>query len=123
LRRAATFLRKIGIEIGFGREGRARTRTIYVATTPSLVIPDNAGARSSAPSAPSAFALKPNPANSFAVPGLRTVADHADGPTGGNLSTVRANPLKTNGETHADDADANRSLQSAPENVGWRARL
>ena len=28
LRRAATFLRKIGIEIGFGREGRARTRTI-----------------------------------------------------------------------------------------------
>jgi len=28
LRRAATFLRKIGTEIGFGREGRARTRII-----------------------------------------------------------------------------------------------
>ena len=33
LRRAATFLRKIGIEIGFEREGRARTRTIRITTT------------------------------------------------------------------------------------------
>src|ERR1700756_3911287 len=33
LRRAATFLRKIGIEISFGREGRARTRTITITTT------------------------------------------------------------------------------------------
>ena len=33
LRRAATFLRKIGIEIGFEREGRARTRTINITTT------------------------------------------------------------------------------------------
>ena len=32
LRRAATFLRKIGIEIGFEREGRARTRTIRITT-------------------------------------------------------------------------------------------
>jgi hypothetical protein len=30
LRRAPTFLRKIGIETGFDREGRARTRVIYV---------------------------------------------------------------------------------------------
>lgn len=29
LRRAVTFLRKIGIEVGFGREGRARTRVIH----------------------------------------------------------------------------------------------
>ena len=35
LRRAATFLRKIGIEIGFEREGRARTRTIHITTDPS----------------------------------------------------------------------------------------
>ena len=33
LRRAATFLRKIGIEIGFEREGRARTRIIRITTT------------------------------------------------------------------------------------------
>ena len=36
LRRAATFLRKIGIEIGFEREGRARTRTIRITTTQTL---------------------------------------------------------------------------------------
>src|SRR5262249_28077957 len=32
LRRAATFLRKIGIGIGFDREGRARTRVIRITT-------------------------------------------------------------------------------------------
>ena len=36
LRRAATFLRKVGIEISFEREGRARTRTILITTVPSL---------------------------------------------------------------------------------------
>ncbi len=36
LRRAATFLRKVGIEISFEREGRARTRTILITTAPSL---------------------------------------------------------------------------------------
>ena len=36
LRRAATFLRKIGIEIGFEREGRARTRVIHITTTPQI---------------------------------------------------------------------------------------
>ena len=30
LRRAATFLRKIGIDITFGKEGRSRTRTIHI---------------------------------------------------------------------------------------------
>jgi hypothetical protein len=61
--------------------------------------------------------------NDFAAPFVRTVADHADGSTGGNRSTVRANPLKTNGETGADDADANSPPQSVRENAGWRARL
>ena len=50
LRRAATFLRKVGIEIGFVREGRARTRTINITTSAA---PENAGAQPSAPSAPS----------------------------------------------------------------------
>jgi hypothetical protein len=44
LHRAATFLRKIGIEISFGREGRARTRTILIATAPRHAAPENAGA-------------------------------------------------------------------------------
>jgi hypothetical protein len=52
LRRAATFLRKIGIEIGFGREGRARTRTINMTTIQPSAAPEKPGAQPSAPSAP-----------------------------------------------------------------------
>jgi hypothetical protein len=125
LRRAAPFLRKIGIEISFGREGRARTRTIHIAA-PSHAAPENAGARPSASSAPSASAPKSNPANSFLAPPPRTVANDADGSSRGGAPTVRANPLKTNAATGADGADANPPLQSAPEKAGapgWRARL
>ncbi len=126
LRRAATFLRKIGIEIGFEREGRARTRIIHITTTRAIAAPENAGAQPSAPSASSAPMPKSNPANGFAAPVLRTVANDADGSGNGNAPTVRANPLKTNAGTAADGADANRPPQSAPEKTGapgWRARL
>jgi hypothetical protein len=65
--------RKIGIEIGFGREGRARTRIIRISTTepPS---PETGGAQPSASSAPSADPPKPIPANGFAAAGLRRSA-------------------------------------------------
>jgi hypothetical protein len=53
LRRAATFLRKIGIEVGFGREGQARTRTITIVAEPSQPSPANAGTQPSIPSIPS----------------------------------------------------------------------
>ena len=43
LRRAATFLRKVGIEIGFEREGRGRTRTIYIYDNLKAPTPENAG--------------------------------------------------------------------------------
>jgi len=58
LRRAAAFLRKIGIEIGFGRDGRARTRTIHITTVAALPHPEQAGVPPSAPSASSASPLK-----------------------------------------------------------------
>jgi hypothetical protein len=125
LRRAATFLRKIGIEVGFGREGRARTRTIHITTTPSNDA-ENTGARPSAPSASSASALKSNPANGFADALLRTVAEDADGSGRGGEETVRANCLKNNGRTAADGTDANSPAQSVPEKTGtagWSARL
>jgi hypothetical protein len=54
LRRAATFLRKIGIEIGFEREGRARTRTIRITMTGKPASPETQGAQPSASSAPPA---------------------------------------------------------------------
>jgi len=126
LRRAATFLRKIGIEISFGREGRARTRTILIANAPNHAALENTGARPSAPSASSAPMSKPNSSNGLAAPDLRTVANNADGRCGGPVQTVRANPLKSNARTGADGADANCPPQSGPGKTGtsgWRARL
>jgi hypothetical protein len=125
LRRAATFLRKIGIGTGFEREGRARTRIIHITTGPSSA-PETGGARPSTSSAPSADQLKSIPANGFASGGLRTVGDRADGSRPTDGSTVRANSLKTNGETDADGADANCPPLYEPEKtdtLAWRARL
>jgi hypothetical protein len=94
LRRAATFLRKIGIEIGFGREGRARTRTISITTTQPFAAPEKPGTQPSAPSASSAPTPKSNPINGFSAQSVRTVARDADGSGNGNAPTFRANPLK-----------------------------
>src|SRR5215831_18892233 len=126
LRRAATFLRKIGIEIGFAREGRARTRTIHITTAHALPGLEHAGAPPSEPSASSALPLNVNSANGFADAPLRTVAKDADGSSRAVASTVRANPLKKHGETAADRADANithRSDLEECQGAGWRGRL
>ena len=126
LRRSATSLRKIGIEIGFGREGLARTRTINITTIQAFSTPEKPGAEPSAPSASSASTAKSNPANGFAAQSVRTVADAADGSCNGHALTVRANPLKNSAGTAADDADANPPSQSAPEKTGapgWSTRL
>jgi hypothetical protein len=124
LRRAATFLRKIGIDITFGREGRARTRIIHITTTAqSSSRPEAGGPRASSSSAPSADPAKANPVNGFQAQGLRTVGGQTDRSTGGNGATIRATPLKKNHETDADGTDGNHPPQSAPENAGWRARL
>jgi hypothetical protein len=123
LRRAATFLRKIGIEIRFDREGRARTRVIHVTSARKTVGPENLGAQPSASSAPSPPSEKVNQLNGFGTPGMRTVGGPADGPNGGVDSTVRANAMKTHNETDADGADGNFPPQSASKKVGWSARL
>jgi hypothetical protein len=126
LRRAATILRKIGIEICFGREGRARTRTISITTTQPSATPEKPGTQPSAPSASSAPAPKSNPTNGFSAQSVRTVACDADGSGNGNAPTVRANPWKINAVTAADGADAKFASQSGPEKAGapgWRARL
>jgi hypothetical protein len=126
LRRAATFLRKIGIEVGFGREGRARTRTIKITTIQPSATPEKPGTQPSAPSTPSASSPKTNSGNGFGAPPLRTVALDADG--GGRVEspTVRANSLKNNDATAADGADANitnRSGLGERKGAGWRGRL
>jgi hypothetical protein len=123
LRRAATFLRKIGIDIGFEREGRARTRMIRMTTTGKSASPETQGAQPSASSTPPADQSKANSGNGFGSPCLRTVGSRADGSTGGNGSPVRTNPVKSNTVTDADGADARLPRQSTSENTGWRARL
>jgi hypothetical protein len=123
LRRAATFLRKIGIDIGFEREGRARTRTIRITTAGRPASSETRGTQPSASSAQPADQPEANSGNGFASPGLRTVGIVADGSMGERGATVRANPLVFNAETDADGADASHPHQSAQENTGWRARL
>ena len=114
LRRAATFLRKIGIEITFEREGRARTRIIRIGST-EPPRPEIEGTPPSTPSAPSAGVQKVKPSNDVSSPSSRTVVDDTDGTVGSTGLSVRANSLKTHGETDADDADANFSHHSGPE--------
>jgi hypothetical protein len=126
LRRAATFLRKIGIEISFEREGRARTRIIHIATTGNPSMPETGGPRPSAPSAPPTIAPKPHSANGFAALPVRTVDTDADDSIAASAGIVRLDPLRIIEETDADDAAANQPSHSALQNAeapGWRARL
>jgi len=119
LRRAATFLRKIGIEIDYIKEGRARTRIIHIVATSTSTDPDYSGVQPSTPSAPSAHMTKGNGNNEIAGSAMRTVGGAADGQTDdGNTasgSTVCANTLKSNAGDGADDADANCPPQSGSE--------
>jgi hypothetical protein len=108
LRRAATFLRRAGINVVFdNREGHGRKRQITItAHTPASEAEDE-GNFASAPSA-----LKPEPLLS-----LERVAD--DSPR----ATVRGKPLKSQRTDGADGRDAKIYTQSASENTRWRSRL
>jgi len=123
LRRAATFLRKIGIEISFGREGRARTRTITI-TIDS--VPENEGIRPSTPSVSSAPMEKASAIDAFAPGDVRTVGWNADGSDYDRNPIIHAKPLKSQAKNGADVADADRPPQSALKettNTAWSARL
>ena len=130
LRRAATFLRKVGIEIGFEREGRARTRTIRIAGAVAHAPPESEGAEPSVSSAPSAFTAKFNGANGVAAQTPRTTASVAEGSTDVNgrarALTVRAASVDGQAGTDADGADASGPHRSGSGNakpVSWSARL
>jgi hypothetical protein len=127
LRRAATFLRKIGIEIDFGkRQGRARARIIQMATNASHRPAEEDGPQPFAPSASSAPIKESNPTNGFEGTDLRTVANDADGNSATPVPTARANPLERNAETSADGADANQRRHTELEKAeagGWRKRV
>jgi hypothetical protein len=120
LRRAATFLRKVDVEVTFGREGRARTRTIRIAAGS-----ENAGARPSTPSALPPSEIAPFRSNGLPADAARTVGPPDEFEVDPR-TTVRPKPLKTNGRAVADDADGNVAHHSGlPENTApaWRGRL
>ena len=115
VRRAATFLRKVGIDITFEREGRARTRTIRITRKP-----ESAPARPSAPSLSSAPPLNRSGNNGFDKSDPRMVNRSADANAGrAEPGTVRNNPSQNNEMAAADDADAISQTHSS----GWRTRL
>jgi hypothetical protein len=129
LRRAASFLRKIGIDIAFMKEGRARTRTITITSS----VPEKPGEFASASSASSVNPGKANVGNGFSDQSARTQTSDADanprcadGSGQGDDPTVRAIRLKNNAADGADGADANFPPQSGPEKTrtpGWSTRL
>ena len=101
LRRAATFLRKVGIDIAFTKEGRERTRTITITT--GFSSPENPREFASASSASSAYPRKSNSSNDFSAQSARTQNGDADAnPSRADDSgqdddpTVRAKPLENN---------------------------
>jgi hypothetical protein len=130
LRRAATILRKIGIDIAFAKEkSRARNRTITI----TFSAPENPGEFASTPSEPSTNSGKANAGNSFSAQSERTQNCHADanlhradGSGQGDDQTVRVNLLENNAVDASDGADANLPPQSGSEKTeapGWSTRL
>ena len=78
LRRAATFLRKLGIQVAFERERRTRARTVRITSTSPAARSEYEGEFASAPSAASAPVEKPTFQNGLASSEARTVGDDAD---------------------------------------------
>lgn len=125
LRRAATFLRKVGIEIEFVREGRARTRTIRIS-----IASENRGTRSSPPSASFDGAPGPNADNDLVAHPTGTVANHVDGRADNCIddssSTVCANSLRSGEMIAKDGTDANltpQPVQGRTTASDWETRL
>jgi hypothetical protein len=119
LRRAASFLRKIGIEVSFDREGRSRTRTITISKAA-----DGVGAQPSASSARSVAGSS----SGFGADGRRTNGPGADAnpgaADGGADRTVRGDTAETAGAGGANGADANSPNGSSARRQGaWSARL
>jgi hypothetical protein len=115
VRRAATILRKVGIDITFEREGRARTRTIRITRKPEC-----APAGTSASSASSAKLPRGPRNNGFDHGESRTVNQTADANVGrAEPEIVRNYPPQNSEMAIADDADANSEAHSS----GWRTRL
>jgi len=114
LRRAATFLRQLGVQVEFDiREGRNRARMIRITHA------ENWGKEPSAPSAPSAQADNALNSPDISADGMRTQTSSADG---ARVASVRDKPLKNTAADGADGADAKFPPDSAPDD-DWEVEL
>ncbi|MEJ1157372.1 hypothetical protein [Prosthecomicrobium sp. N25] len=118
LRRAAPYLRKLGIEVEFERDsGRARTRTIRIRPA-GLSSSETSGMGPSGPSVPSAH----HSTNDLDGGPDRTVAKTSDGREMRAGQTVRYEPLKraiSDGADGTDDPFGDRP-ETSPK---WRTRI
>lgn len=121
LRRAATVLRRTGIEVDFGKgRGKSPARLVHLSTRPPLSqLGSDGGAPPSEPSEPSGPEAKRNSANGFEAPERRTVAPASDGRTVSAAPTVRPKPLVRQVADGADgaDADLRSSMEAEAEEV------
>jgi hypothetical protein len=134
LRRAATNLRKVSIEIAF-EPGHRRGRLIHIATRP-LSQPEKEGKTLSSSSSPSSGHKKPNGANGVGEgdagtmgtmdrPPLCPEDDTATVDRPPRSQTVLANPLKNSDRDDQDDGDDDLRTQSGSEpdlSTVWRPR-
>jgi hypothetical protein len=111
LRRAATFLRNVGIEITFERDkGRARTRTINITNT-AFCGSENHGKQSSVSSA-----LEHGVARKFEAERNKTMGPVAENDDHGSDPNADTGPLKSIERIVADGSDANIPSQSESKN-------
>jgi hypothetical protein len=124
LRRLATFLRNIGIEISHNRENHEGTRTITIKNFSSR--PEIESMQPSASSALPAIDEIKSPNKGLESSQLLTIDGHADDSGQLTESIVSTNPLKNIEADGADDADADIPYPSTPKKPdpdGWSTRL
>jgi hypothetical protein len=118
LRRAVTFLRKIGIEVTFSREGRGRERKIQIVSTEAIRLVSEVMMRSSKSSAPTASVTNaPTRDQNVAVSpnaSFDGADDVADCVPPARSVIVRDKSLKNGSADVAYCADANFSSVSQP---------
>lgn len=117
LRRAATFLRKIGIDVTFHREGHSRNRIICIKTSPgTTVAPSDVESAEPASATSALSALTPKSSNVAPIPtaGMRTQNQRADAGGRRPPTVVRTDAAETGAADDADDADADGATEPAP---------
>jgi phage/plasmid primase-like uncharacterized protein len=117
VRRAATFLRRTGIKIDFGRNGRRRT--IHLAKDTLSTSPENTGNLLSPLSFPSPQSQYVNTANGLAGDGMVTAA--VTGVTAVAPPAVTTNPLIMNDGDSDDGNDSKLPPKSAKGNASTDA--